>query len=398
MTARAPHQPPLWLSMLGLAAVAANLRTAVASLPPLVESVGADLGLGSAALGALTTLPVLCMGLFAPAAQRLAHRIGAAGAVEVAVGCVAVGTLLRLWGGAVWPLYAGTLVAGIGVAVGGTLLPGLVKELFPPRRAGLVTGLYMVAMMTGATAASALAVPLEQGLASWEASLASWSALAVLGAVGWHPLARAARRRRAAAGPAVTVSHGLPWRRGTAWLVAGYLALQSWSFYCSLAWLSPSYAVRGWEPAEAGYLLSVFMVTQLVGGLVGPVLSDRVSEHRLLLVPAAALCLVGQAGLWLAPDAAPWVWAAVVGAGQGAAFSLGLVLLVDYGATPAASARLAGMAFFVSYTLASVGPTATGALRDATGGFRAVWLLLTVVTAVQVAVSWALRPDLRPVT
>jgi cyanate permease len=65
-------------------------------------------------------------------------------------------------------------VYGVGIAIGGTLLPGLVKELFPPQRAGLVTGLYMFAMMGGATASSALAVPLRDRLGSWEGSLASW--------------------------------------------------------------------------------------------------------------------------------------------------------------------------------------------------------------------------------
>jgi CP family cyanate transporter-like MFS transporter len=396
MTVRARHAPPLWLSMLGLVAVAANLRTAIAAVPPLVEEIGADLGLGSAALGALTTLPVLCMGVFAPAAQRLGHRIGAAGAVEVAALCLAAGSALRLGGGQAWLLYAGTLVAGIGVAVGGTLLPGLVKELFPPHRAGMVTGLYMLSMMGGATASSALSVPLAHWLGSWQGSLASWAALAVLGVLGWMPLARGARRHRAA-NPAPPGDHGLPWRHPTAWLVAGYLAVQSWQFYSSLAWLAPTYVSRGWDATDAGYLLSVFSAAQLVSGMLGPALTDRVPEHRLLLLPTALLGLAGQVGLWLAPGAAPWVWATVVGLGQGAAFSLALVLLVDYGATPAGSARLAGMAFFFSYSIASAGPTTMGAVRDATGGFTAVWGSLALLMMGQVVLAWLLRPGLSQV-
>ena len=72
-------------------------------------------------------------------------------------------------------------------------------------------------------------------------------------------------------------------------------------------------------------------------------------------------------GVWLAPLAAPWLWAAVVGLGQGASFSLGLVLLVRYASTPGASGRLTGMAFFASYGIASVGPVAMGLVRDVTG-------------------------------
>ena len=88
---RSPHLPPVWLMALALVAVAANLRTAMASVPPLTESIADDLGLSNTALGALTTLPVLCMGLFAPFAQRIAARLGAAASVELSIACVAVG-------------------------------------------------------------------------------------------------------------------------------------------------------------------------------------------------------------------------------------------------------------------------------------------------------------------
>jgi CP family cyanate transporter-like MFS transporter len=387
------HLPPAGLLALSLVAVAVNLRTAMASVPPLVQSIGADLGLSNAALGALTTLPVLCMGVFAPAAQRLAQRIGAATSIELAIVCVGIGLALRFAGAHLWALYGGTFVAGVGIAIGGTLLPGLVKELFAPHRSGLVTGLYMLAMMGGAGASSALSVPLRDWLGSWQASLGSWSLLACVGVLAWVPVTRGHRRHRAAH-PLRLAHVRLPWGRMTAWLVAAYLTIQSIEFYSTLAWLAPTFESRGWDPARAGYLLSVFTAAQLVSGLVGPMLSDRIHDHRSLLLGASGLGLAGQAGLWLAPGAAPWGWALVLGLGQGASFALGLVLMVDYAATPAASARLAGMAFFFSYTLASLGPATMGAVRDATGGFEAVWMLLTILMLGQLALSWLLRPGL----
>ena len=397
MSTRTRHLPPVWLMALSLVAVAVNLRTVMASVPPLVQALGRDLGLSNFALGALTTLPVLCMGVFAPVAQRLAARFGAALAIELAVGCVAVGVASRFGGGRVWVLYAGTFVAGVGLAVAGTLLPGLVKELFPAGRSGLVTGLYMLAMMGGAALSSALSVPLERAFGSWQASLGGWSLLALVGVVAWLPVVRGHHRHRAA-NPAVVGPTRLPWRSTAAWLVAGYLTIQSVEFYSSLAWLAPTYESRGWDPTHAGYLLSVFTAAQLVSGLLAPAITDRVHDHRVLLVVASALGLLGQAALWLAPGTAPWAWAAVLGFGQGASFAVGLVLLVDYGASPAASARLAGMAFLFSYTIASLGPATMGALRDATGGFTAVWLVLTLLMVGQLAVSGLLRPGLEKVS
>ena len=181
---RSPHLPPVWLMALALVAVAANLRTAMASVPPLTESIADDLGLSNTALGALTTLPVLCMGLFAPFAQRIAARLGAAASVELSIGCVALGLGLpvrrRRRRGPCMPGRSSPGSASPSVA---PCLPGLVKELFPPERAGLVTGLYMLAMMGGAGASSALSVPLE-GLAGLVA--------------GRSGLVVAARRRRGA--------------------------------------------------------------------------------------------------------------------------------------------------------------------------------------------------------
>ncbi len=47
--------------------------------------------------------------------------------------------------------------------------------------------------------------------------------------------------------------------------------------------------------------------------------------------------------------------------------------------TPAAAPAYSGTAFFVGYLLAAVGPAAAGALRDATGGFTAVFASLEVL-------------------
>ena len=126
-------------------------------------------------------------------------------------------------------------------------------------------------------------------------------------------------------------------------------------------------------------------------------LTDKIHDHRSLLVPAAGLALVAMLGLLLAPDAAAWVWVCVLGLGQGAGFSLAIVLLVDYAQTPAGSGRLTAMTFFVSYTIASLGPTVMGGLRDLTGNFRMLWLLLALMTLIQMALAMQLKPGLAKV-
>src|SRR3954467_16009576 len=55
--------------------LALNLRTVIASLPPLLAQVRGDLGLSATVAGLLTTLPVICFGAFAPVVPRLARRL-----------------------------------------------------------------------------------------------------------------------------------------------------------------------------------------------------------------------------------------------------------------------------------------------------------------------------------
>src|SRR5262249_61313955 len=67
-----------------------NLRTVFASLPPLLDDVRADLGLSAGVAGLLTAGPVVCFGLFAPLAPRLARRV----AIEKLLVALAVLTTL----------------------------------------------------------------------------------------------------------------------------------------------------------------------------------------------------------------------------------------------------------------------------------------------------------------
>jgi CP family cyanate transporter-like MFS transporter len=380
---------PLRLLAVAIFLVALNLRAALASLPPLVHTIRDDLGLSAAAAGLLTTLPVLCMGVFAPLAQRLAHRVGREAAVAWALVALLGWLLLRLAGAVLPLLLASTLLVGIGIALSGTVLPGIVKEHFR-RRSGAMTGVYLLAMMVGATAAAALSVPFADATGSWRLSLSAWAVVALLGLLAWLPVVRAVNDHDEQPEPSGTGP--LPWRSPTARLLAAYLALQSFGFYSQLAWISPSYEARGWSAADAGLLLAVWSIVQLVTGVGGPALADRVRDRRPLVGGALVLTLVGLAGVVVAPGAAPVLWVSLLGLGQGAGFALGLVKLVDYAPTPAASARLSALVFLFSYSLASLGPLAFGAVHDVTDDFGAAYLLLLVLALVQLSLVPRLRP------
>ena len=399
MTASQPStRPPAaalwagWPLLVVVVGVALNLRPAIAAVPPLLDSIKADLGLSATGAGLLTALPVVCMGVFAPVGAALGRRVGPEPAVSWALVLVALGTLVRGLGESVVPLYGGTLVAGIGIAMGGALLPGVVKAWFPAR-AGAVTGLYTAGLVSGAMVASAATVPLSHALGGdWPEAIAAWGLLAAAALVAWVPVTR---RLPAAAEPPAPGRAGLPWGSGVAWRITLYMGSQSLLYYAALTWLSPLYLDAGWSASRAGLLLGLFSLTQVFSALAVPSLVDRTGDHR----PWIALC-VGTATAMLAaiglvPTAAPWLWAALLGLGVGGMFALALTLLVRQASTPAAAARLSGMALLVGYLLAATGPVLAGALYDAVGNYRVPFLVLAGIGAATLALGVSVRPSER---
>ncbi len=165
------HRP--WLLLLGLVLVALNLRPALSSMAPMLSEVSRSLGLSAAKAGLLTTLPVLCLGLFAPLAPLLARRFGSERVV--------LGILLTLAGGMIlrsslgeFGLFAGSILAGASIGVIGVLLPGIVKRDFA-KHAGAMTGVYTMALCMGAAMAAGSTVPLSQHFGnSWALGLGFW--------------------------------------------------------------------------------------------------------------------------------------------------------------------------------------------------------------------------------
>src|SRR5918995_5347889 len=121
--------------LLGLLLVALNLRPAISSVPPVLETIRQDLGLGRAILGLLTTVPVLCMSALALVAPKISGRIGAERAVLGSVVLIGAAVAGRLAAGHAGVLFVTTLVAGGGIGVAPSLFSPGVKGMVPHRAA-----------------------------------------------------------------------------------------------------------------------------------------------------------------------------------------------------------------------------------------------------------------------
>ncbi len=367
--------PKAWLLLLGLVLVALNLRPALSSMAPLLGDVSRSLGLSGSQAGLLTTLPVLCLGLFAPLAPALARRFGSERVILGILLCLAGGIALRSAFGSVG-LFIGSLIAGASIGVIGVLLPGIVKRDFPAH-AGLLMGIYTMALCLGAALAAGASVPLSHVFGdSWALGLGFWLVPPLVAALFWLPQARQGHGAHHAAFRV----RGL-WHDPLAWQVTLYMGLQSSLAYIVFGWLPSILIGRGLSPTEAGLVLSGSVIVQLVSALTAPMLATRGKDQRLAIVVVMVLTLAGLFGCLYAPLGGLWGWAVVLGIGQGGTFALALTLIVLRSRDSHVAANLSSMAQGVGYTLASAGPFAVGLVHDLTGGWGAVGWIFAVLGA-----------------
>ncbi|MFD0684026.1 CynX/NimT family MFS transporter [Actinomadura fibrosa] len=371
---RASRATAAW-SLIGIVLLTVNLRAAITGVSPVLGELRDALGLSGVEVSVLTTLPVLCLGIFASLAPVLARRLGTEVAIAGSLVLITAGIMLRLVPARA-ALFVGTVLAGAGIAMGNVLLPAVIKRVFPAR-VGSLTGLAMMLMAASGAVAAGLAVPLDDA-GGWRLALAVWAVPSLVAALAWGPLALRARRSEPApAAPASrpSSSEGSLLRSPVAWYVAIFMGLASLMFYVLMSWLPEIMRDAGYAPATAGMMVSTMMIVGIPLGFLVPVFAARLRDQRLLVAAVAAAMAAGIGGLLLAP-AAGWAWVGVLGIGTGSAFPLAYTLLSLRAPGPGVAARLSGMAQTGGYLLAGLGPLAVGVLHSATGGWDVPLVLL----------------------
>lgn len=351
------------LLLVGIFLIAANLRAPVTALPAVLGAIQNSLDLGTVAAGALTTLPLLAFALLSPFSALFAREYGLERSLFGAMVAIALGIALRSFGPS-WLLYLGTVLIGMGIAVGNVLLPSLVKRDYAHRVASL-TSAYVLAMGVAAALGSAVVVPLTRAW-GWQIALGTFIVLPLAALAVWTSQLRL---RHAPAAGTATPPHGGPvWRSALAWQVTLFLGLNSTIYYVVVGWLPTILIDAGQAPGYAGSLHGVLQLATAVPALFMGRLLRGLSDQRVPAAATAGLSLIALLGLMVLPQWA-LLWSVLFGMGTGAGIILGLsfVGLRTHNAQQAAA--LSGMSQCMGYLLAATGPMAMGALHDGLGGW-----------------------------
>jgi CP family cyanate transporter-like MFS transporter len=356
-----PKRSALGLMVLAIFFISLNLRPAISSIGPLLETIRTDLSLTNSQISLLTSVPVFCMGLFAPLAISFNKKFGMKRSISILI--IVIGTLTLVRG--IAPSYPVLLVSaffiGLSIAIISPLLSAMIKRNFPTRTTSLI-GVYSFGMGLGATLASGL-TGVFYTILDWPIALASWGLLAIMALVLWHRVEEPVSDAVEIAGePAVS-----PWKNKRAWIMLLFFGFQSALFFSLITWLAPIASDKGLNILTAGAVLTVMSLVQLVANLSIPALLGQFPSRLLWTFVTLAS---GAAGiLLLLADGTALVWpaAALLGIMLGGLFPIALLMPLDENKRADDVNSWTAMIQSGGYIISSIMPFGIGLLYDRYG-------------------------------
>ncbi|PWJ83743.1 CP family cyanate transporter-like MFS transporter [Pseudaminobacter salicylatoxidans] len=374
------------LLLAAIVLVGLALRLFITGIGPLAADISLQTGLDLQGLSLLTLVPMFLMGALAFAGPTLQARVGARRSILVALAVLAVASLLRLFVWTGWQMVATAALLGLGAAVVQAMFPGVIKRHFPAH-VSVVMGLYSAMLMGGGAVGAQLAPLIATATSDWHAGLA-WMALPAFLALGL-----VARSLPADAQSVGGVSKtGALLRRPRTWLLMACFGLVNGGYSTAVAWLSPFYRDLGWSAPASGSLLAVMAVCQAGAALLLPLLANRREDRRPWLWLTLAMQVIGFLALVLRPEAAPFLWVAVLGAGLGGCFALLMIVALDHLPDPAEAGALSALMQGGGFLLAALPPWIVATLHNLTGGFTAGWTLHLCCAVVVAGLFWRMAP------
>ncbi|MCM3569464.1 MFS transporter [Neobacillus mesonae] len=364
--------------IIGIIFIAFNLRPAITSIGPIIGLMREDLSISNGTAGFITTLPLLSFAVFSILAPKIGQTLSNERTILLGLIVLLIGIVLRSTG-MITALFLGTLLVGIGIAIGNVLLPGIVKSKFPDK-VGILTSIYTTSMNAFAALGSGISIPLAQGLGlGWQKALAFWGILTLITIFIWVPQLRGKMSKRTASQGGHSSFKAL-WSSSIAWQVTFFMGLQSFSFYSTIAWIPEIVESSGMSLSAAGWMLSLMQIVGLPATFFAPVLAGRFQNQKGLVLVIGACYLTGTLGL----IAASAYWMIVlsivfIGVAQGASISLALTMIGLRTTSAKQAADLSGMSQSIGYLLAAIGPSLIGFLFDQTHSWIIPLVILCVV-------------------
>lgn len=366
--------------------VSINLRPAVTSVGPLLNTIADDLAVSSTQMSLLTSIPVFCMGLFASLAMPMTKRFGDRLAIVLLVAVIGVATLVRIFVPTYGALVVTSFFAGVGIAAIAPIMSGFIKKHFPQKTASVI-GLHSFGIGFGATISAGFTTVFYDWSNGWAFALGIWGVLAAVAIVIWmmavkkEPTLTLVRQEAAAQGRN-------PWKTKRAWMLLLFFGVQTSLFFSMTTWLAPIAQEAGFSVQAAGTVLTVMTIVQLVGNLTIPAMLEKYPNRMTWIVCLTAVALVGGVLLLIGGTAFIWIGAMLIGLAMSGLFPIGILLPLDDARNDEEANTWSSMVMSGGFMMSAIIPLVIGVLYDMTGTHTtSVWMMV-----IQIVLLFALVP------
>ncbi|MFX3618646.1 MAG: MFS transporter [Sporolactobacillus sp.] len=356
--------------------VSANLRLAITAIVPLFGLIQSSFNVSSTYTALLISSPLLCFAVGAIITPKLIQLFGNYRLLIMTTLLLSLANVIRPTN--VWLMLLGTVLVGFTVAALNVSVPALIVMVLP-REINQLTSYYSLSMNVFAALTTAAVLPIASAT-SWQQTirLLTVPALLSLGYLVFNHSAIQENQLAAKTPDRVSGVSSELWRDRYAWLLTGFMGMQSLTYYSLNTWLPDIATAQGVSLVSAGLMLSVF---QLVG-IPAALLVSFVSDQRILLTLIGLGYAGGISGL-LVGCAGLWAGAVLLGFTGSLIFTLALAFINSSSVSSTVVAQRSGFAQCLGYLLASAGPVFFGRINT----LMHSWLIGLIIFAVLMALT-----------
>lgn len=359
----------------GIFLLGACMRTPITSIPSIVKEIAQSFHIPETSLGILTTIPLICFGIFSVIIPAISRRWGNEMAIAISLALLTLGSLMRIanYSMLIW----GTILVGVAITFINVLLPAIITDNLPTR-VGSMTSLYNVSLSLFSAIGAYAITPLAQA-ANWNFAVAILSLLPLLTLLLWLPNLRFNHRDHQASTKGANM-----WKNPRAWAMLIYFGASSFIFYTIVAWLPSMAESAGMSHNTASIVASLFQLFSLPASFAAPVLAARLHHRQVMVWITGALVVIGTILLMLPIGGLVYyaLISALLGLGTAGTFSFIMTLFSLKTKSTADTSSLSGMVQSLGYLIAAIGPVIIGQLKAVTSSWMVSEIVMLIVTII----------------
>ncbi|MCP9312779.1 MFS transporter [Liquorilactobacillus satsumensis] len=361
--------------------IAGNLRLAIIVIPPLSTYIMQAFKLSATEMGILTTIPLVCFGIFSVLAPLVIHRLGTQGSLLLSLTLLLVANFVRIY--SLPLLFLGTALVGTAITLLNVLIPTIIMER-APEKASILNGLYIAALSLWAALIGYSAAFLAKNI-GWQAVIQLVSLPPVVAFCGWFLLPKKISNAQVndhhAPMPQKKSLKQLLVKQPRVLILAFFMGMQSFIFYGLVAWLPSILSNLKLSVLAVGGLFALFQFSGIPISYLIPRLKTSRRTLQTVLIFLLSGYLIGLGLLLLGKPSLLLLTSAVIclGLTTAAIFSLSLSLITTLAHSAREASAIGGIVQSIGYLIACLSPTLLGQLKTSVGNWEVALVVLLLL-------------------